>query len=234
MRHEIRKEFEANRQLQERVSGSRNIENTESLQEIETRLRSEIEIQVRQEFLSQITDGAGDMLNQSMQQTLMPPAPTSPRTSNFIDHAHQSTGLPVIDTSTFTVQQNISAAPLPGAPTSLPAMSPQASAFSARSTPSAPVQPVIPPQPAASKPLSSAAAFSGDFSEEATEIFRLEAEEHLQTIIMHVAALEKAPTNRELIQGIRRATHTLKGAAAMMGFRAACYHQSHPRYCRIP
>ncbi len=197
LRHEIRKEFEANRQLQERVSGSRNIENTESLQELETRLRSEIEIQVRQEFLSQITDGAGDMLNQSMQQTLMPPAPTSPRTSNFIDHAHQSTGLPVIDTSTstFAVQQNIGAAP-------------------------APVKPVVPPQPAASKPLSSAAAFSGDFSEEATEIFRLEAEEHLQTIIMHVAALEKAPTNRELIQGICRATHTLKGAAAMMGFRA--------------
>ncbi len=37
---------------------------------------------------------------------------------------------------------------------------------------------------------------------------------------MHVAALEKSPQNLELIQVIRRATHTLKGAAGMMGFRA--------------
>jgi chemotaxis protein histidine kinase CheA/ActR/RegA family two-component response regulator len=68
--------------------------------------------------------------------------------------------------------------------------------------------------------LTSTSVFSADFGEEAAEIFRLEAEEHLQTIIMHVAALEKDATNLELIQGIRRATHTLKGAAGMMGFRA--------------
>src|SRR5947209_9451466 len=74
--------------------------------------------------------------------------------------------------------------------------------------------------PAAEKPATPVSAFTGDFGEEAAEIFRLEAEEHLQTISMHVAALEKSPTNRDLIQGIRRATHTLKGAAAMMGFRA--------------
>ncbi|MBV8695435.1 MAG: response regulator, partial [Ktedonobacteraceae bacterium] len=58
-----------------------------------------------------------------------------------------------------------------------------------------------------------------DFGEEAAEIFRLEAEEHLQTISMHIAALEKAPADRDLIQGVRRAIHTLKGAAGMMGFR---------------
>src|SRR6266568_4020449 len=63
------------------------------------------------------------------------------------------------------------------------------------------------------------ASFGGDFGEEANEIFRLEAEEHLQTISMYVAALENSPTNLEPIQGIRRATHTLKGAAGMMGFR---------------
>src|SRR6202043_1896257 len=56
--------------------------------------------------------------------------------------------------------------------------------------------------------------------EEAAEIFRLEAEEHLQTISMYVATLEGAPADLEPIQGIRRATHTLKGAAGMMGFRA--------------
>ena len=48
----------------------------------------------------------------------------------------------------------------------------------------------------------------------------MEAEEHLQTISLNVAAMEKHPDNRDLIQGIRRATHTLKGAAAMMGFHA--------------
>src|SRR5439155_20615063 len=63
-------------------------------------------------------------------------------------------------------------------------------------------------------------SFGGDFGEEANEIFRLEAEEHLQTISMYVATLENMPTNLEPIQGIRRATHTLKGAAGMMGFRA--------------
>ncbi|GCE11861.1 response regulator [Tengunoibacter tsumagoiensis] len=67
---------------------------------------------------------------------------------------------------------------------------------------------------------STVTTYSGDIGEEAAEIFRLEAEEHLQTISMRVAALEKDPNNRELIQGIRRATHTLKGAAAMMNFRA--------------
>jgi chemotaxis protein histidine kinase CheA/ActR/RegA family two-component response regulator len=73
-----------------------------------------------------------------------------------------------------------------------------------------------PPQPA----KSSATVFSTDFGEEAAEIFRMEAEEHLQTIGINVASLEKQPDNRDLIQSIRRATHTLKGAAGMMGFHA--------------
>ncbi|HCI80350.1 MAG TPA: hypothetical protein DHW02_11745, partial [Ktedonobacter sp.] len=60
--------------------------------------------------------------------------------------------------------------------------------------------------------VSAMPAMSSDFAEEATEIFRLEAEEHLQTISTYVAALEKEPTNRDYLQGIRRATHTLKGA----------------------
>jgi chemotaxis protein histidine kinase CheA/ActR/RegA family two-component response regulator len=67
---------------------------------------------------------------------------------------------------------------------------------------------------------SSATAFAADFGEEALEIFRMEAEEHLQTISLNVAAMEKQPDGRDLIQSIRRATHTLKGAAGMMGFHA--------------
>jgi chemotaxis protein histidine kinase CheA/ActR/RegA family two-component response regulator len=55
-------------------------------------------------------------------------------------------------------------------------------------------------------------------SEEALEVFRAEAEEHLQSIGEGVTALERSPGDRDILQGIRRATHTLKGAAAMMGF----------------
>ncbi|HLQ11578.1 MAG TPA: hybrid sensor histidine kinase/response regulator, partial [Ktedonobacteraceae bacterium] len=71
-----------------------------------------------------------------------------------------------------------------------------------------------------SQPAPAFAPLAADFGEEASEIFRLEAEEHLQTISMFVASLESAPNDLEPIQGIRRATHTLKGAAGMMGFRA--------------
>ncbi|TMD63365.1 MAG: hypothetical protein E6I91_13190 [Chloroflexi bacterium] len=63
LRNEIRQEFEAKRQLQERVSGT---DGSESHQELENRLRSEIEIQVRQDFLNQITEGAGDILRRSL------------------------------------------------------------------------------------------------------------------------------------------------------------------------
>jgi chemotaxis protein histidine kinase CheA/ActR/RegA family two-component response regulator len=64
----------------------------------------------------------------------------------------------------------------------------------------------------------SVSSSAADFSDEAVEIFRAEAEEHLQTINMCVADLKKDSTDRETIQSIRRATHTLKGAAGMMGF----------------
>src|SRR6266699_3577644 len=154
IREEIREEFEAKRQLQVSVAGS---EPGETLQEVEARLRSEIEIEVRREFLSRLTGEDED-----------------------------------IPTSQFQ--------------SAVPATS-QSSALSAST--------LLPPQTTVAS-----ASFGGDFGKEANEIFRLEAEEHLQTISMYVAALENSPTNLEPIQGIRRATHTLKGAAGMMGFRA--------------
>ena len=84
-----------------------------------------------------------------------------------------------------------------------------------------PSMPVLSSPPAQSTSTASyVSPQASDFGEEAAEIFRLEAEEHLQTISMFVASLENAPTNLEPIQGIRRATHTLKGAAGMMGFRS--------------
>jgi len=158
IRNEILKEFEAKRQLQMSVAGS---EQRETLPEIEARLRNEIEIDVRREFLSQLTGESEEMLASATQS------------------------LP-----------DMFAAPLPGTP--------PAKAW--------PTGPVAPPQ--------TTVAAVGDLGEEATEIFRLEAEEHLQTISMYVADLENSPTDHDPIQGIRRATHTLKGAAGMMGFRA--------------
>ena len=224
IRREMRQEFEAKRQLQETVMG---LDNAESVAEIEARLRSEIEIQVRQEFLSQISTGDVDMSNVPV-QSLVPPSPTAPRISNFADQARLAAGLTELEQpqspATYPAQT-------PSAPPKPVSMTSQlVSSQSPASQPSSDA--MVPPSSSPTEaqehlastlsPMSSTqgSAFSGDFGEEAADIFRLEAEEHLQTISFHVAALEKDPSNRELIQGIRRATHTLKGAAGMMGFRA--------------
>ncbi len=55
-------------------------------------------------------------------------------------------------------------------------------------------------------------------SPEAIEVFREEAQEHLQTITTSIAELERSPYDSGALQSIRRAMHTLKGAAGMMGF----------------
>ena len=156
IRNELLEEFEAKRQLQLSVSGS---EQRESLNEIEARLRNEIEIEVRREFLNQLTGGIEESLaaanqSQSAPRSVAPPPPLLPASS-------------------VASRQSNMAMP----------------------------------------------SLVSDLGEEANEIFRMEAEEHLQTISMHVAALENNSTDHDPIQGIRRATHTLKGAAGMMGFR---------------
>ena len=191
LRNEIRQEFEAKRQLQESVAGQAN---DESREELEARLRNEIEIQVRQDVLTQIGMNDDGGMNAPVPQTLMPPQPTAPRISNFIDKARQAAGLSPIETSNAPESQLVTPPPIMSAPAPLSIQ-----------------QPAVP---------TSASSFVGDFVEEAAEIFRLEAEEHLQTISMYVSALERSPQDRELLQGIRRAIHTLKGAAGMMGFRA--------------
>ncbi len=55
-------------------------------------------------------------------------------------------------------------------------------------------------------------------SPEALEVFRDEALEHLQTITTGIAQLERTPGDMDAVKSIRRAMHTLKGAAGMMGF----------------
>jgi len=156
IRNELLEEFEAKRQLQLRVSGS---EQRESLNEIEARLRNEIEIEVRREFLNQLTGGIEESLAAANQSQSAPRSVASPP--------------PPLPASSVASRQSNMAMP----------------------------------------------SLVSDLGEEANEIFRMEAEEHLQTISMHVAALENNSTDHDPIQGIRRATHTLKGAAGMMGFR---------------
>ena len=57
-------------------------------------------------------------------------------------------------------------------------------------------------------------------SPEAMEVFRDEAQEHLQSITTGLAQLERNPGDVPVLQSVRRSMHTLKGAAGMMGFTA--------------
>lgn len=60
-----------------------------------------------------------------------------------------------------------------------------------------------------------------DVPEELIEAFRAEAEEHLQTITESLRVLAGAPADKARLQDVRRAMHTLKGAAGMVGLRRA-------------
>ncbi len=178
IRSEVRQEFEERQRTQEPLSAGpgAQVMSEQALQALEARLRGEIEIQVRQEFLGQIMSANGAQALTAL--------PSSNRGMLVTEPGH--------DGAIFTTNTSTSSTTIPSTPPLSTSM-------------------------VGSK--SSSAPYVGDFGEEAADIFRLEAEEHLQTISMHVAALEKDPNNRDLIQGVRRATHTLKGAAAMMGFR---------------
>lgn len=54
---------------------------------------------------------------------------------------------------------------------------------------------------------------------ELLQIFMEEAREQIETLDQGLVRLEREPTNSELIQGIFRAAHTLKGSSGAMGFR---------------
>lgn len=72
--------------------------------------------------------------------------------------------------------------------------------------------------PDVSTPLSmSSPAISDEMAQELMETFLLEAEEHLQNLHTSLRVLYKNPNNRELIQEVRRSSHSLKGTAAMVG-----------------
>ncbi len=56
-------------------------------------------------------------------------------------------------------------------------------------------------------------------SEDLLEIFTEEAEDHLRSVYGAFGRLEKDPENRDFIQDVRRAAHTLKGAAGAVGLK---------------
>jgi chemosensory pili system protein ChpA (sensor histidine kinase/response regulator) len=64
------------------------------------------------------------------------------------------------------------------------------------------------------------AAADEDVAPELREVFALEAEDHLRNMSAALPVLEQQPENKEVLQEIRRSAHTLKGSAAMVGFRA--------------
>ena len=61
--------------------------------------------------------------------------------------------------------------------------------------------------------------FSDERGAELRELFFETAQELLQSLNEDALKLEKAPHDREIIRGIRRTVHTLKGDAAAAGFR---------------
>jgi chemosensory pili system protein ChpA (sensor histidine kinase/response regulator) len=56
---------------------------------------------------------------------------------------------------------------------------------------------------------------------ELAEVFGEEAREHLETIARLTLRLSSEPADRESVQELRRAVHTLKGAAGVVGYKGA-------------
>ncbi len=56
---------------------------------------------------------------------------------------------------------------------------------------------------------------------ELAEVFALEAQEQLQNIARLTTVVAGAPDDRESLQELRRSVHTVKGAAGIVGYRAA-------------
>lgn len=59
-----------------------------------------------------------------------------------------------------------------------------------------------------------------DVPAELLEVYSEEAEEHLRHINAGLERLQHEPSNREVVQEVRRSAHTLKGAAGAVGLRA--------------
>jgi chemosensory pili system protein ChpA (sensor histidine kinase/response regulator) len=78
------------------------------------------------------------------------------------------------------------------------------------------------PAPAAAQPtLEFDVVMKDDVPPELAEVFGEEAKEHLETIARLTSRLSVEPQDRESVQELRRAVHTLKGAAGVVGYKGA-------------
>ena len=73
--------------------------------------------------------------------------------------------------------------------------------------------------PTADVPADTVQNSDTSIDQEMLEVYAAEAEEHLHTITTGLAGLEHDPSNRTALQNVRRSVHTLKGAAAVVGFK---------------
>ncbi|HKS70303.1 MAG TPA: Hpt domain-containing protein, partial [Ktedonobacterales bacterium] len=79
---------------------------------------------------------------------------------------------------------------------------------------------ILPLMPSSAERAPKPVKVTAEISPEAIDVFRDEAQEHLRTITEGLQQLERAPGDTAALQSVRRAMHTLKGAAGMMGFVA--------------
>jgi chemosensory pili system protein ChpA (sensor histidine kinase/response regulator) len=78
-----------------------------------------------------------------------------------------------------------------------------------------------PTTPAAQPTLEFDVVMKDDVPPELAEVFGEEAKEHLETIARLTSRLSVEPQDRESVQELRRAVHTLKGAAGVVGYKGA-------------
>jgi len=106
----------------------------------------------------------------------------------------------------------------PAAPSAAEAMFGNMKPRSKKEKPIRPIPPVVEAKP--TPPQDSVASSTSDIREEMLDIFIGEAEELIDALNNNLLFLEESPNDVELKKELMRTAHTLKGAAAMLGFKA--------------
>jgi len=96
-----------------------------------------------------------------------------------------------------------------------------AAAVEVVSTPALVTAPSEEPQAAPPAALEFDVVMKEEVPAELAEVFGEEAREHLETIARLTSRLSTEPDDRESVQELRRAVHTLKGAAGVVGYKGA-------------
>ncbi len=65
--------------------------------------------------------------------------------------------------------------------------------------------------------------YQDDISPELLDVFRMEAEEHMQSVTSQLAGLIQQPSDSEALQAVRRSVHTLKGASGAVGLSSIAH-----------